>query len=197
MDLGEEDTPALIEMPPLVLTAQMTSCYLFAIYAFHFQMWTLLTPNLAGFILGLFWSSLYPLKVSPKHGLLKQWKIQYCLSLFIMVMGTLSIKKQPYLSSSIAPAIGAAMSASPLPVILKSYNENNPEFLGSQSMNIAMLTCCSVWVIHSTPFVEYDMFVFLANAVGAIVQSTALIIRCAIANDNKGIRLNEETLLLR
>lgn len=194
----EDRTPALIEMPPLVLTAQMTSCYLFAIYAFHLHMWTLLTPNLAGFVLGFLWSSLYPLKVSSEKSLLKQWKIQYVLSLLFMIVGSFSIKKRPYLSSSIAAAIGAAMSASPLPVILKSYNENNPELLGSLSMNIAMLTCCSVWVIHSSSLVEYDMYVLLTNAVGVIVQSTALIIRCAISNVKKDtyIYLNEGTSLL-
>jgi hypothetical protein len=70
------DAPSpLIETPPLALTTQMVSCYLFAIYAYHFEMWILFIPNSIGFILGLLWSSLYPLKASRDLGFLNQWKI--------------------------------------------------------------------------------------------------------------------------
>ena len=107
------DTSTLIEMSPLPLTTQMVSCYLFAIYAYHFEMWALLIPNSVGFVLGLFFASFYPLKVATKS-LMRQWEIQYGLSVCIMVMGATTIHNIPYLSSSIAAVIGFIMCSYPL-----------------------------------------------------------------------------------
>ena len=189
-----DDTLVLIEIPPLAFTAQMVSCYLFSIYAYHFQKWTLFIPNSVGFLLGFLWSSLYPRKVS-QWSLLKQWKIQYCLSLFIIAMGPLTVSSLPYLSSSVAAAIGVVMCSYPLPAMQQSLKENNPNLLGSQFMNIAMLICCSAWVIHSSPLVEFDAYVLLANSVGVVVQVLALLIRCIIAKNNVSL-LSEEAPLL-
>jgi hypothetical protein len=193
--LENDESSTLIEMPPLALTSQMLQCYLFAIYAYHFQMWTLFIPNSVGFILGCLWSTLYPLKVSPDLKFLKQWKIQYSASMLIMAVGSLTVHILPYLSSSIAAAVGVLMCSYPLPVMHRSYTESNSNLLGSTFMNIAMLTCCSAWVIHSSPLVDFDIYVLLSNAAGVCVQAGALLIRSIIAR-RKHIIPSEESPLL-
>eukprot|EP00804_Cyclotella_cryptica_P022509 CCRYP_009418-RA/>CCRYP_009418-RA protein AED:0.00 eAED:0.00 QI:119/-1/1/1/-1/0/1/55/257 len=190
-----DESSILIEMPPLALTTQMLQCYLFAIYAFHFQMWTLFIPNSVGFMLGFIWSTLYPLKVSPDLKFLKQWKIQYSVSIFVMAAGSLTIHNLPYISSTIAAAVGVLMCSYPLPVLHRSYTESNPKLLGSVFMNIAMLTCCSAWVIHSSPLVDFDIYVLLSNASGVAVQGGALLIRSIIARRKESIPSEESPLL--
>ena len=188
-----EDAPS-IEMPPLALTTQMLSCYLFAIYAYHFQMWTLFIPNSFGFVFGFLWSTLYPFKVSPEFGFMKHWRIQYASSMFAMALGSLSVHNYPYVSSSIAATIGVMMCSYPITAMHQAITESNPNYLGSQSMNIAMLTCCSAWVIHSS-LVEFDAFVLLANAAGVLTQGVALIIRYIIARKAGGMKDEEAPLL--
>ena len=55
-------------------------------------------------------------------------------------------------------------------------------------MNLAMMACCSAWVIHSSPFLEYDIFVFVSNAAGVVVQGVALMIRVCIDRKLRALR---------
>lgn len=76
--LNGDDNDGVIAMPPLALTTQMLQCFLFGIYAHHLQMWALFIPNVAGFLLGFLWSTIYPLKLAADDNQLKtQWKVQY------------------------------------------------------------------------------------------------------------------------
>jgi len=61
-------------------------------------------------------------------------------------------------------------------------------------MNLAMMTCCSAWVLHSSPWVEYDVFVLVSNAAGVAVQGWALVIRVCIAR-RRGVNERELTPL--
>jgi hypothetical protein len=170
----------VIEMPPLAVTTQMLQCYLFAIYAHHLQMWTLFIPNTVGFLLGFIWSTMYPLKVTSDPGFRLQWQIQYTISLLVMLMGSLTIQRMPHLSSTIAAAVGVLMCTYPLPSMRRAYKENNANLMGSAFMNFTMLTTCFVWVVHSSPIVEYDVFVLVSNAAGVVVQGSACVMRAII-----------------
>lgn len=167
-------------MPPLALTTQMLQCFLFAIYAHHLQMWTLLIPNVVGFVLGFVWSTIYPFKMAPVSGLRSQWQIQYTISLLLMLLGSLTIQRTPYLSSTIAAAVGLLMCTYPLPSMHQAYKEKNSNLMGSSPMNFAMFSTCFAWVIHSSWLVEYDIFVLAPNAAGVIVQGGALMLRVII-----------------
>jgi hypothetical protein len=158
-------------------------------------MWILFIPNSIGFILGLLWSSLYPLKASRDLGFLNQWKIQYTASSFIAAIGTLTVDNYPYVSSSIAAGIGVVMCSYPLPTMHLSLKESNPNLLGSQFMNAAMLTCCLAWVIHSS-FVQFDIFVLLANVAGVVTQGAALLIRFVIAKRTMSLENEKAPLIM-
>ncbi|KAL7534922.1 hypothetical protein ACHAXR_008884 [Thalassiosira sp. AJA248-18] len=172
-------------MPPLALTTQMLQCFLFGIYAHHLQMWTLFIPNMAGFILGFIWSTIYPFKVTRDSGLRLQWQIQYSIALLLMVLGSLTVKRMPYLSSTIAAAVGVLMCTYPFPSMHHAYEEKNSNLMGSSTMNLAMFATCSAWVIHSSWLVEYDIFVLTANAAGVIVQGGALMLRVIISRSTR------------
>jgi len=176
-----------IEMPPLALTTQMLQCFLFGIYAHHLHMRTLLIPNVAGFILGFIWSTVYPFKVTTSTstgGLLRtQWRMQYATSWLIMVLGLLTVRKMPYLSSTIAAGVGVLMCTYPLSSMRQALKEKNTNLMGSTVMNCCMFVTCFVWVIHSSWLVEYDIYVLVANTAGVIVQGGALTLRVVIAKD--------------
>lgn len=180
-----------IEFPPLALTTQMLQCFLFGIYAHRMRMWTLLIPNAVGFALGFVWSTIYPFKVAPRGSdsdsdgddggsLLLQWRIQYATSMFLMLCGSLTIRSMPHLSSSIAAIVGVAMCTYPLPSMRRAYAERKPNLMGSGPMNVAMFACCTAWVVHSSPLVEYDVFFLVSNASGVVVQGGALVLRVVI-----------------
>ena len=175
----------VIEMPPLALTTQMLQCFLFAIYAYHFQMWTLLIPNVAGFSLGFLWSTIYPFKVAPDDGLKLQWRVKYTISISLMVVGLLTIKRLPYLSSTIAAGVGVLMCTYPLPSMHQAYREKNSNLMGSAAMNMAMFITCFAWVIHSSWLVEYDIFVMVSNFAGVVVQGGAIIMRIVISRTRR------------
>jgi len=143
-------------------------------------MWTLFIPNTVGFVLGFVWSTIYPFKVAPVNGLRLQWQIQYSISLLLMLLGSLTIQRTPYLSSTIAAAVGVLMCTYPLPSMHQAYKEKNPNLMGSAVMNFAMFATCFAWVIHSSWLVEYDIFVLVANGSGVLVQGGALVLRFII-----------------
>lgn len=169
--------PKKIQMPPLAVTTQMLQCGLFAIYASYLDMTTLLIPNTVGFVLGLIWSTLYPLRMLDEFKF--QWQWQYVLSIILLLLGAITTFsfENPYMSSSVAAFVGVIMTTYPLPVMLKAIQTRNVALLGSAYMNMAMFVCCSAWVIHSSPLVEYDPFVLVSNIAGTIVQGAALVIR--------------------
>lgn len=184
----------VIEMPPLALTTQMLQCFLFAIYAYHLNMWTLFIPNVAGFVLGFVWSTAYPFKVSPDHGLRLQWRIQYTTSALLMLLGSFTIQTLPYLSSTMAATVGVVMCTYPLSSMHQAYTQNNSNLMGSSVMNCAMFTTCSAWVIHSSWLVEYDIFVLVSNAAGVVVQGSALILRVIIARRTRSTQCENAVL---
>lgn len=171
-----------IEMPPLALTTQMLQCFLFAIYAHHLNMQTLFIPNIAGFLLGFAWSTIYPFKVvvTSDNGLRRQWRVQYTISILLMMLGASTIRSVPYLSSTIAAAVGVLMCTYPLPSMHQAYKTNNSNLMGSSLMNITMFATCLAWVVHSSWLVEYDVFVLVSNASGVVVQGGAMILRVVI-----------------
>ncbi|KAL7546481.1 hypothetical protein ACHAWF_009820 [Thalassiosira exigua] len=177
-----------VEMPPLAITSQMLQCFLFGIYAWHFGMSTLLIPNAAGFSLGFLWSALYPFQVVPDEGLRQQWRAQCALSLLLMASGSLSVRTMPNLSATVAAAVGVVMCTYPLPAMRRAYAENNSKLMGSGAMNLAMFATCSAWVVHSSPLVEYDVFVLVSNAAGIVVQGSALVLRGVIAGRSLAAR---------
>eukprot|EP00571_Detonula_confervacea_P009349 CAMPEP_0172325746 /NCGR_PEP_ID=MMETSP1058-20130122/54673_1 /TAXON_ID=83371 /ORGANISM="Detonula confervacea, Strain CCMP 353" /LENGTH=236 /DNA_ID=CAMNT_0013042355 /DNA_START=104 /DNA_END=814 /DNA_ORIENTATION=- len=186
---------AMIEMPPLALTTQMLQCFLFAIYAHHLHMWTLFIPNLAGFLLGFVWSTIYPFKVASDGGLRLQWRIQYTISILLMMLGALTIRTLPYLSSTIAAAVGVLMCTYPLPSMRQAYKEKNSNLMGSSVMNVAMFATCLAWVVHSSWLVEYDIFVLVSNTSGVVVQGGAMILRAIIARRTQVIAQAENAEL--
>jgi len=62
----------------------------------------------------------------------------------------------------------------PLPVIKRAWESREAALLGSTFMNLAMFLCCISWTIHSSPYVEYDIFVLTGNVCGVVVQGAAL-----------------------
>mmetsp|Transcript_18859 Transcript_18859/g.33896 ORF Transcript_18859/g.33896 Transcript_18859/m.33896 type:complete len:254 (-) Transcript_18859:355-1116(-) len=170
-----------IEMPPLALTTQMLQCFLWGIYAHQLHMMTLLIPNVFGFLLGFIWCTIYPFKVVSTGGLRTQWQMQYAISWGFMVLGLLTVRKMPYLSSTIAAGVGVLMCTYPLPSMHQALNEKNSNLMGSTVMNCCMFANCVVWLIHSSWWVEYDIFLIVANTAGVIVQAGALTVRVIIA----------------
>lgn len=192
--LNKTSNHEVIEMPPLALTTQMLQCFLYAIYAYHLQMWTLLIPNVAGFILGFVWSTIYPLQVSPDGGLQLQWRVQYGGSLLLMLLGALTIHTMPHLSSTIAGAVGVVMCTYPLPSMKQAYTENNPNLMGSTAMNLAMFINCLAWGLHSSPLVEYEISVLVPNTAGLAVQGSALMLRAIMAKRSGVVHGNNAEL---
>ena len=179
-------------MPPLALTTQMLQCFLFAIYAHHLRMWTLFIPSAVGFILGFIWSTLYPCKVAPVGGLRLQWQMQYSISLLLVLLGSLTIRRMPHLTSTIATAAALLSFTYPLQSMREAYTQKNSSLMGSFAMNATMCLTCFVWVLHSSPFVEYDILV--SNVAGVIVQGSALILRIVISR-KKGNAQGEDAEL--
>jgi hypothetical protein len=168
----------VIEMPPLALTSQMVQCYLFAIYAFSMgNMVTLLIPNVTGFALGLMWSTLYPLRMTNEN--YRAWKRQCIGALICMAACTLFSfgRNNPYVASSLAAGVGIIMCTYPLSSMKRTLETSNPALLGSVYMNVAMLACCSSWVVHASPLVQFDGFVLISNGAGVLVQGSALLLR--------------------
>lgn len=118
------------------------------------------------------------------------------LALLLMLLGSLTVQKIPYLASSMAAAVGVVMCTYPFPTMQRAYRERNSNLMGSAAMNIAMFTTCSAWVVHSSPFVEYDIFVLVSNAAGVIVQGGALILRIVVSGSEEKVR-GENALLLK
>jgi hypothetical protein len=165
-----------IEMPPLAVTAQLLQCFLFMIYADDLQMTTLFIPNAIGFLLGFLWSTLYPFRMSSDYK--RQWQWQYSLAVTCMLFGTITMHfGNPYISSTIAALVGVIMCTYPLPVLRKTFHSKNTALLGSVYMNAAMFCCTAAWVIHSSPFIQFDIFVLLSNSAGVLVQGAALMLR--------------------
>lgn len=100
----------------------------------------------------------------------------------------MTIRKMPYLSSTIAAGVGVLMCTYPLPSMRQALKEKNSNLMGSTVMNCCMFVTCFVWVIHSSWLVEYDVFVLVANAAGVIVQGGALTLRVIIARDRTTTR---------
>jgi hypothetical protein len=69
------------------------------------------------------------------------------------------------------------MCTYPLPVMRKTLQSKNTALLGSVYMNAAMFSCTAAWVIHSSPWVQFDIFVLVSNGAGVLVQGAALILR--------------------
>ena len=180
-------------MPPLALTTQMLQCFLFTIYAHRIRMWTLFIPSAVGFILGFIWSTLYPCKVAPDGGLRLQWQMQYSISL-LLLLGSLTVRKLPHLTSTIATAAALLSFTYPLQSMREAYTQKNSSLMGSFAMNATMFLTCFVWVLHSSPFVEYDIYVFVSNVAGVIVQGSALILRIVISR-KKGNAQGEDAEL--
>jgi len=180
------DTNHAIEMPPLALTTQMLQCFLFAIYAHHMSMPTLFLPNIAGFLLGFVWATIYPFKVMTSDNgsssrLRQQWRNQYSVSILLCLLGALTVHTLPYISSTIAAAVGVLMCTYPLPSMRQAYRDNNSNLMGSSVMNLTMFATCLAWVVHSSWLVEYDVFVLVSNGSGVVVQGGALVMRVIIA----------------
>jgi Sugar efflux transporter for intercellular exchange len=174
-----------IEMPPLAVTAQMLQCFLFMIYAYDLQMTTLFIPNAIGFILGFTWSTIYPFRMSSDNRL--QWQWQYTLAVTCMLLGTVTTYSgNPYISSTIAAFVGVVMCTYPLPVMRKTLQSRNTALLGSVYMNAAMFSCTAAWVMHSSPWVQFDIFVLVSNGAGVLVQGAALILRIYLQRKRSG-----------
>jgi hypothetical protein len=180
-----------IEMPPLAVTAQMLQCFLFMIYAYDLQLTTLFIPNAIGFLLGFLWSTLYPFRMSSDNK--RQWQWQCALAVTCMLFGTVTMHfGNPYISSTMAALVGVIMCTYPLTVLRKTFQSRNMALLGSVYMNAAMFCCTATWVIHSSPFVQFDMFVLVSNSAGVLVQGAALMLRVYLQRTSPLVPTQEE-----
>ena len=144
--------------------------------------------------IGLSWSTLYPCKVAPDGGLQLQWQIQYSISLLLMLLGSLTIRRMSHLTSTIATAAALLSFTYPMQSMREAYTQKNSSLMGSFAMNATMCLTCFVWVLHSSPFVEYDIYVLVSNVAGVIVQGSALILRIVISR-KKGNAQGEDAEL--
>jgi hypothetical protein len=68
----------------------------------------------------------------------------------------------------------------------KTLQSKNTALLGSVYMNAAMFSCTAAWVIHSSPWVQFDIFVLVSNSAGVLVQGAALILRIYLQRKGSG-----------
>merc|ERR1711904_150667 len=117
-------------MPPLPVTSQTLNCFLFGIYAQYTQQGTLLIPNGTGFVLGLTWVVIYPLRMDSsvhKSAYLRQ--IACLIAVSVVATIALYYFHCPAVPSSIGMVSGVLMSCYPVPVMLQAIQEKNAELL--------------------------------------------------------------------